>query len=435
VNSQPAGSSRAVSGLFARITAIDRQGRNFLLNVVEGSLFISTGGLASFQTVLPALIARMGGGNMAVGAIPVLAYVGVFLPQIFAARHVASLAWKKPWTLRYGFLQRLMLLLCGISVWVFGESHPWIGLILFFVLYGLTTVFGGIGTPSWFDLFAKLTPVRRRGRLVGIRSSLGGGLAMLSGTVLTWLLAWYAFPAGYALALMLASLIQFSSLAVQRRLNESEPSVVLQRKPMSVYLAELLHTLRTNIEFRRFIVACAFLILGTMPLGFFTVYALTTLRGDESLVGQVTLAMVASQMISAIVMGLVADRYGNKRSLQIVAAALLLSSIAALLAPAPGWFILVYLFVGIHAGSDVMTRYNMAIEYGTPEQRSTFVALMNTVLAPAYMSGLVAGVISETFGYKPLFVAGALAALIGLLLVRYRVTEPRTLPSPASSRS
>ena len=67
------------------------QRRNFRINVTEGALFVAGGTFISSQTVLPALVAKLGGSNVAVGSVAVILWVGLFLPQIFSARVVETL--------------------------------------------------------------------------------------------------------------------------------------------------------------------------------------------------------------------------------------------------------------------------------------------------------------------------------------------------------
>jgi MFS family permease len=399
--------------------------RNFLLNLIEGALFISSGGIVTVQTVIPALVVRLGGNDVAVGALIVVVYVGAFLPQVLAARVVETIPWKKPWSVKYGFYQRLALLLNVFVIWTLGASHPGLALALFLSLFAAQQVLGGIATPGWFDFFTKLTPVKKRGRLIGLRISLGGFGALLSGGLLTWLLFRYPFPMNYAIALLVASFLQFSSLFVQRKALELEPSRISERKPLFVFLRDLPEVLRRDPDFRRFLISSAFLVPATMPVGFFTVYVLRRFQTGEGIVGTLTLSMIAIQVVSALVTGYFADRHGNKIALIVAASAMLCASAAALLAPSAEWFILVYMFVGINAGSEIMTRYNMAVEYGPPEKRATYVGLMNTLLAPLYLSGLLGGVISETLGYGALFGLGFCCSVIGLWLLISKVREPR----------
>jgi MFS family permease len=170
-----------------------------------------------------------------------------------------------------------------------------------------------------------------------------------------------------------------------------------------------------------------FLVVAGMPVGFFTVYALKQFGGNESIVGTFTLAMVAVQVVSAFVNGYVADHYGHKVALLVAASGMLCASIIAILAPSLGWFILVYVFLGVNLGSELMLRYNMSIGYGPVEQRSTYVGLMNTALAPFYLSSLVGGWLSDQFGYHAVFALGAISSAVGIVLLILRVEDPHSV--------
>src|SRR5262245_29603739 len=112
--------------------------RNFRINVLEGALFIAGGSLLSPQTVLPALILRLGGGAIEVGLISVITWFGLFLPQIFAARHTQSLQWKKPWAIRFGLIQRLAVLLIAVVVFLLAEPMPATARFCVLLCYGLS---------------------------------------------------------------------------------------------------------------------------------------------------------------------------------------------------------------------------------------------------------------------------------------------------------
>ncbi len=401
--------------------------RNIIINISEGALYISSTAFISPQTVVPAMVARLGGTNVEIGTLGVLVYLGLYIPQLFAARYVETLPWKKPWSIFFGTAQRTVILFMGLLVLLFGDLQSGTVLWAFLLLFFLNSIMGGIATPGWFDLFAKLTSVKKRGRLVGIRNSLGGVGAFLGGFILTWLLATYMFPVSYAVGFFIAFLLQMSSIVVQSRLIESDPSPVVPGRSMMAFLRNLPAVLKSNPEFGRFLFASAFLVIAMVPSGFFTVYVLRDFQADESVVGQYTLAMVSIQVVSALAIGFITDRYGNKTALLCTSAAMLLASTWALFAPSPGWFTLVYVFLGITLGGEMMARFNMAIEYCPPELRSSFVGLMNTVLAPCYLAGLAGGVISDAVGYQGVFLLGILCSLIGSYLLITRVRDPRQM--------
>jgi MFS family permease len=208
-------------------------------------------------------------------------------------------------------------------------------------------------------------------------------------------------------------------------LQEAEPSRATERRPVFAYLQRLPEVFRANRNFKYFIISSAFLIVGNMPIGFFTVYALRNFFADESMVGQFTLSMLMMQAVSALISGFIVDRYGNKVALMIAAFGMLGATLWALAAPTLGWFKLVYLFLGANVGTELMARYNISAEYGPAEQRPTYVALMNTILAPVYLSALAGGMISDAFGYRTLFVLAAAFSIVGIVLLIWRVHDPR----------
>lgn len=399
--------------------------RNFLLNLTEGALWISGASFIASQTVLPALIIRLGGGNMAVGVFNVILWVFLFLPQIFAARYIQTLVWKKPWAIRFGAVHRVIVLVIGLIVALLGGSHPMLTLLLFFVLFAMNQAFMGVTSPGWFDMYAKMTPLGLRGRLSGIRTAIAGAGSFASGFFLIWLLGAYVFPLNYGLAILIASLFQFASLITQMKLVEDHPSKVMPQLPAREYFLQLRSIFLENSEFRQFIIACVILTLATIPVGFMTVYAIKTFHADEQLVGEFTILMILGQIVGGIGNGLIADHRGNKLALVSASCALLAASTLALFAPSLTWFAVVFFLLGANLGSELMTRYNLAIEYGPAEQRSTYIGLMNTILAPGYLVGLLGGWISNAYGYKAVFALGIACSLAGILYLIFNVDEPR----------
>jgi MFS family permease len=398
---------------------------NIKYNIAEGGVYISSSAFVSPQTVVPALLARLGGTNVEIGMVSVLTYVGLYIPQLFAARYVEMLPWKKPWSISFGTAQRFVVLFMGLLVLLFGGSgSPWV-LGIFLFLFFMNSFIAGITTPGWFDMFAKITSPKKRGRLVGLRNSLGGLGAFIGGFVLTWLLATFAFPLNYAVGFFIAFVLQMASIVIQGRFIEKDPSPVGEVRKLSSYLNELPALLRQNKQFTKFLIASAFLIVAMVPSGFFTVYVLRDFHAGESIVGQYTLAMVAIQVVSALAIGFITDRWGNKIALLITSVSMLLASVWAMLAPSPGWFTLVYVFFGITLGAEMMVRFNMAIEYCPPQLRSMFIGLMNTILAPFYMAGLAGGFLSDLVGYKGVFLFGIGASLIGIYILARYVPDPR----------
>ncbi len=413
-----------MTGQASILAAVER--KNLALNVVEGGLYISTTAFVSFQTVLPAFVTRLGGTNLEVGLVGVITYFAAVLPQLFAARFVETLPWKKPWAVRFGIVQRTCVLLIGFATLLYGFVSPGILLWIFLLLYLMNQTVAGITSVGWFDFFVKITSPKKRGRLIGYRNSLGGFGAFLCSFILTWLLASFAFPHGYTIAFGFAAALQFSSIIIQRKMVELEPSPTVAHRPMFSFLRDLRGVLRANRDFRRFLVASAFLILAMMPQGFFMVYVLRDFAADESVVGLFTLAMVSVQVVSALVIGFVIDHYGNRVALLCAAGSMMLSTCIAIVAPSPMWFVMVFGCLGVNFAAEGMVRSNMAIEYAPAVQRSAYLGLMNTLLTPCYLSGIAGGLVADLIGYRGMFAIGAAFSVIGIFLLARHIRDPRT---------
>jgi len=124
-------------------------------------------------------------------------------------------------------------------------------------------------------------------------------------------------------------------------------------------------------------------------------------------------------------MGFLSDRFGNKLTLVTAAGALMCAALCAVLAPSLTWFYFVFAFLGINVGSEIMARYNIAIEFARDQRRAIHLGLMNALLAPFYAVGLLGGWLSDLFGYETVFLAGACCSMIGILMMILAVKEPR----------
>jgi MFS family permease len=124
-------------------------------------------------------------------------------------------------------------------------------------------------------------------------------------------------------------------------------------------------------------------------------------------------------------MGFLADRFGNKVTLVTAASALLCAALWALLAPSLTWFSLVFAFLGVNVGSEIMARYNIAVEFARDGRRAIHLGVMNALLAPCYGVGLLGGWFSDYFGYEAIFVGGAVCSCVGIVTMILAVREPR----------
>ncbi len=390
---------------------------------MEGAAYLSSNVLLSPQTVFPALVARLGGDNVAVGAIPIIVYLVFYLPQIVSANYIRSSPFRKPWTLKLGMMQRLQILLFAVVIAVFGGQSPSIALAAFFVIYVASQTLNGLGSPVWFDLVAKTTAPADRGKLMGFRISIGAALGFVNGFLLTALLAFIRFPYNFAGVFAYAFLLQISSWLIQRRVIETAESQVVRHDSFAALFVRVKSIVLNDLVFRRFLISAAFLVIGLMPTGFFMIASMRMYNLGESYVGLFTVTMVVAQVLSGVFLGWLADVKGHKASLVLCAAATGVATILALLSNSPMYFFAVFFFVGMNLGAEMIMRYNFVERCAPDSERPLYVGVMNVWLAPFYFSATFGGWVSDKFGYTPMFVLGLLATAVGIYF-RHNLPDP-----------
>lgn len=415
----------------ASTKADDRNlGWNFTVNLIDIA-FITLGiSLVSRDTVLPVLVSTLSDSNVAVGLIAALYGLGIYLPQLFTANFTERLPYKKPFVMLVGSVgERLPYLLMGAAVWVFAAPAPNVALILVLGCLALTGFAAGAATPAWYDLIAKVIPVRRRGVWSGLGHGIGALMAIFGAFLVGRILDDYPYPNNFALLFLLAFIatcISFVGLA----LNREPPSpIVKEQVSTQRYFRQLPDVLRANVNYRRFFISRTVVLLGAMANSFFIIYGGQRFGLDGATIGLLTATLVASQAVMSLVWGVVGDRMGHKVVLTGAAFLLALAALNTLLAPSQSWLILSFAFLGASSSGDAVSGLNIILEFAAPEDRPTYIGLTNTLLAPTIvLAPILGGWLATVAGFPVLLgVAAVVAATGGALLLRW-VREPRRQP-------
>lgn len=400
--------------------------RNFAANVMDGALFALAMSFVSQQAILPVYVKAIGGGNVAIGLIPVLWTFGFNFPQVFIARRAQKAREKKKLLLLTAMFQRIpWLLLALVPPLLEGRSGAGAVLAAFFVLYALAAVGGSINLPVWFDLIAKITPVRVRGRLFAIRGILGSLLGIGGGAVAAFVLGSLQYPASYALLFFLAFVAMMMSYYFLTRLEEAK-SDESSGMPPAMRLSETLpRILKSGGNYRRFLVGDALLITSTMANGFFAVHAIEKFSLPEASAGRFTMVIMGSMILGSMVFGYLADHRGHRLNMLLAGMFTLVSCSAALLAPSAEWYAVSFICSASSVTLGGISRLPLIAELCSAAERPTYVALSNMVTSPFVLAGVLGGWIANAFGFRTLFLAAAVVSLVAALWWLTMVKEPR----------
>ncbi|MGI5168224.1 MFS transporter [Spirillospora sp. CA-253888] len=147
--------------------------------------------------------------------------------------------------------------------------------------------------------------------------------------------------------------------------------------------------------------------------------------------GQVTLAITAGSvgmLLGALVSGWLADRVGRVRMVALGVLITGLSSLAIAFAPDFGWLVALRFVQGLGIGGEVPVAATYVSEIAKSRHRGRFVLLYELVFPAGLLTAtLVAAWVVPHWGWRALFVIGAVPALIFAFLQRGVPESPRWL--------
>lgn len=405
------------------------QERDFTWNLIFNSgdvvFFMSGISLLSATTILPLFVSKLTSNTLPLAIVAMLAQGGFFLPQLLTANFIERLDHKKPVVVNVGLLTERLPALLLLLPPLLALRSPLLALLLFLLIYGWFNLGGGVIAPAWQDMVARCFPVERRGRFFGgtmfAGTLLGVGAAAWAGRILERV----AFPNNFALIFGAAGLCIFVSWLFIAQTREPIEATHVPEVSIRQYLAELPALLRRDVNFRHFLVARTTLALAEMGSGFLTVAAIQIWAIADGTVATYTTASLVGQTSGSLLMGVLADRYGHRLSLELSAATAVVTFLLAWLAPAPGWYIVVFFLLGFFNGARIISGLLVVLEFARPEKRPTYVGVTNTLSGIASMLAPLIGAALFTISFQVVFAASALASLVALLLLRYWVKEPR----------
>src|SRR5262245_33832319 len=183
--------------------------------------------LVSRETVLPLLVSKLTSSPIAIGLIPAIYSLGIYLPQLLGASVAEGMPRKKPFlTLVGGLGERVPYLLAALAVLLLAQPAPAAALAALALLFGISGASAGFATPAWFDLIAKVIPLRRRGLFTGLGHGIGALMGVAGAVLIGFVLERWPFPQSFALLFGLAfaaMAISWVGLALNR--EPANPSV------------------------------------------------------------------------------------------------------------------------------------------------------------------------------------------------------------------
>ena len=399
---------------------------NFIVNAADLTAVNLAQTFIFSTTILTLYASYLTSSAILIGLIPAVQQVGYLLPQLLSANRAEMLSRKKPFVVKVSILERIPYFFVTLCIFLVPGAPTWLSYCVLALSIGIATGSAGFATPAWKALIGKVIHPDRRGALFAFGLS-AGGLLGIGGTFLArWFLNAYEYPVSFAFCFLFSFIFQTVSwlfLTLNR-----EPAKEPERDHISSieYFKKLPGIIRGNHNFARYLLAMCLVIFGQMAISFYIVFARHTYKVGDDFAANLTLVALLSQTLATPVFGALGDRMGHKFLTELSCLFGIGALILILFIPSVNWIYPVFLLLNLSISGLRISRGVISMEFSGEGQMPTFVALTGTLLGiPTFFAPIAGGAILDVFGYPVLFIISLVFSIAGLLVMRYRVQDPR----------
>jgi len=420
--------------------------RNFVLGVLNGTLFMSTTRLVDPGALLSLLILRLTDSPRMIGVMAFASSLGWFWPAVFVANRAGNRP-RKLSIYRDMAVVRIILLWTAALV-TFSHLAKDAPLVLFWLL--AVAAFGqnsasGVAYVPFMEVVGKSVPTAHRGLFLALRFSsaelLGVGVAALAGYFLSGA-SGLTYPANFGWMLSLAALLQSASMLMFILIREPAGAVESRQFPFSVFLRRGVRFFRRDRSLRNFTVLRLMNSFASMSLPFMAAFAKQDLGVADSTIGYFMSVAAGAALVANLVWGRVGDTRGNRLVLIAYAGLSILPAVVALIAAttSPGQVTLplvgvadvrvvlvgvVFFLGGLTGPGRQFGEANYILDLAPERRRSAYLGISHTLSAPQTLVPILAGWIAEDTSYAVLFGATAVFAALTTALAITGLHEPR----------
>lgn len=409
---------------------------NYIVNLIDGGFFGFAMGFASFTTILPLFFSTMTDSAILIGLIPAIHNMGWQLPQLSVARRITKLRRYKPITVLLSTQERLPFL--GLAILAF--SLPVIGnkagLIIAFLLLIWQGLGAGVTANPWQIMIGRVIPRDYLATFFGLQSASANLLASGGAIAAGFILDRIDEPINYGICFAIA--VSFMAISLGFLSMTREPERAMEDLPQAEtpFWRSVVEILKSDANFRWFIGSRLISQFGMMAGAFYTVYAVRVHGMNEVAAGLLTSVLLITQVVANPLLGRLADRWSRKQVLALGSLSMALSAVLAWLSQDLGWFYPVFIFYGIGNTAYWTIGIALSLQFGTDEQRPTYVGLTNTLTAPAtILAPFLGGLLADLAGYNFTFIISAVMALITYFILARSFHDPKPSAAAAASSS
>lgn len=398
---------------------------NFIVDSIDFALFSLGMTFGSILTLFPLFAKNLGAGNIEIGLIPAIANLGWGIPAILGAKVSEKSRKKLNVVLKFTLGERLPYLFMALISFFVVPYSPKLALYLSLLMLGIATFSMGFLGPPWMSLIEKVIHPARRGSYFAMGNGLGALMGVGGASLARYFLSNYSFPKNFGYSFLCAGitlLLSFIFLALTR---EEPDEDIKDDVRFSEYIKGINLVLKDG-NFRNYIISRILGALAGSYTSFIVVFALKKFSIPDKIVADFTGILLVSQGISSFFFGSMGDRWGHKIALIIGRTLSIFSLLLLLLGNSSLFVYIVFILIGMINSSFMVGDLAITLDLAPKNRKELYVGVLNLLIAPfSFLSPLIAGKISDLFGYETLFFISLLIGSFNLLFLIKKVKDPR----------
>ena len=370
------------------------------------AVIISVAGLFSILIAFPMLFTAILGRNIRNIKIAVMVSHSLVLPPIFIA----------------GFLFAFLAPT---------GPHAWVYYYACFVLYCLAL---GFIIPIWADFLAQIFPRESRGHYLGISfafNSIGG---FAGGIIVKILLnSTLPFPTNFGWGFIIMGISLGLGILAYLFYKVDNKSDKTPHKSIADFWRDTKSIIQTHLNFRRYLFSRILITAHFPAMSLYAVYTQNLFGFNISEAGVFTVLQVITFGLGSVASGKIGDRWGHKTAIILSFSCYLLAIVCTVFAASMIHVYAIFLALGLGHGGFMPSAMNMVYEFAESRDSKTYIALIDTFLAPFVLLMIIgASILDPIIGTRNLFILLGALIVVGLLQLIFWVKEPRLHPHKAA---
>ena len=394
--------------------------RNYWAMSIEGAMFM--GGIVVLSTsgAVALFINAMTGSNTLIGLAITIQSLFIIFGQLSGAPYVNSIRRLPEFLIKIMASQRIIPILMALPLF-FGVGG-YTTVAIFLILFACFWFMDGFIVISWGELAARALPLEMRGHMMGMQTTIGGFVSLLTGLLLTWLLATPTLSDNlrYAFVFVLGSLVLYTTIIFMRMVRDPSPNLTPEKMDLKKFYRQIPSIVRQSKPLVTILVARIPSYIGFAAVSFMVVFGVNELLLSDVHASWLVYAGIIGGIVSGVVLGEAGKRYGSKSVVLICNICVVVSLLMAVMLTIVTDLGYIWLFVtcvlASFTASNWIGYFNYFIDIAPAEKRSVYQLVGQLIGIPFSFAGFFMGMVIDRFGYVPMFVVSGIFAIITVLL-------------------